>query len=127
MYITALMEGEMGRMRSAGFLFLFLFFFLCPSFASWERRGLEEDMSRKNNIMNLGLGKQAIDFGTESVSKRSLCPAFSISLSLSPSLLSFCTIPTTILPCPKIPIPSQFHIFFFLSSFLFPLVSPRTP
>lgn len=32
--------------------------------------------------MNLGLGKQAIDFGTESVSKRSLCPAISLSLSL---------------------------------------------
>lgn len=58
---TALMEGEMGRMRSAGFLFLsFSFFFALPSHRGEGRGGGDE--SKKQNIMNLGLGKQAIRF-----------------------------------------------------------------
>lgn len=47
----------MGRMRSAEFSFSFSFLFSLPFLRIVGKEGEEEDMSRKNNIMNLGLGK----------------------------------------------------------------------
>lgn len=106
----------MGRMRSAGFPFSFLFLFSLPFLRivgkKRSRGGYE---SKKQNIMNLGLGKQAIDFCAD---------LFQKGIYALRSSLSLCTIPTTILPCPKIPIPSQFPIFFPL--FLFPRISTDT-
>lgn len=113
------MEGEMGRMRSAGLLFLF-FFFSCLVPLFLRIVGMdeeEEEMSRKNKKYNESrLGKQAIGFCcTESVPKKKSMPCLPSLPLFSLLLLHY--------PNDRTPVsqnPHPFPIPYFFSSFLSP-------